>query len=52
MGMWQNNVRHGPGMVVTMNGVYYEGNFHQNKLTVSVMICVTSCECDDLCYFL
>lgn len=34
MGMWQNNVRHGPGMVVTMNGVYYEGNFHQNKLTV------------------
>lgn len=33
LGMWQNNARHGPGMVVTMNGVYYEGNFHQNKLT-------------------
>ncbi|XP_069957233.1 alsin isoform X3 [Cherax quadricarinatus] len=33
MGMWQNNNRHGPGMVVTMNGVYYEGNFYQNKLT-------------------
>ncbi|KAK7078631.1 agglutinin-like protein 2 [Halocaridina rubra] len=33
LGMWQNNNRHGPGMVVTMNGVYYEGNFYQNKLT-------------------
>ncbi|XP_045621973.1 alsin isoform X2 [Procambarus clarkii] len=33
LGMWQNNCRHGSGMVVTMNGVYYEGNFHQNKLT-------------------
>lgn len=41
MGMWQNNVRHGPGMVVTMNGVYYEGNFHQNKLTVSIILFVT-----------
>lgn len=36
LGMWQNNQRHGPGMVVTMNGVYYEGNFYQNKLTVSL----------------
>ncbi|CAL4142910.1 unnamed protein product, partial [Meganyctiphanes norvegica] len=33
LGMWQNNQRHGPGMVVTMNGLYYEGNFHQSKLT-------------------
>ena len=40
MGTWQNNVRHGPGMVVTMNGVYYEGNFHQNKLTVSMIPCI------------
>ena len=27
MGMWHNNNKHGAGMVVTMNGVYYEGNF-------------------------
>ncbi|XP_076043188.1 alsin-like isoform X2 [Oratosquilla oratoria] len=33
LGMWQNNQRQGPGMVVTMNGVYYEGTFSQNKLS-------------------
>lgn len=33
MGLWQADLRQGPGMVVTMNGVYYEGSFHANKLT-------------------
>ncbi|XP_063613523.1 alsin-like, partial [Penaeus indicus] len=33
MGLWQGDLRQGPGMVVTMNGVYYEGSFHSNKLT-------------------
>ena len=35
IGMWQNDQRHGYGIVVTVNGVYYEGRFLQNKLAVS-----------------
>nr|XP_027218975.1 alsin-like [Penaeus vannamei] len=38
MGLWQADLRQGPGMVVTMNGVYYEGSFHANKLTVSAFL--------------
>ena len=35
MGMWQEDYRHGDGIVVTLDGMYFEGNFQYNKLTVS-----------------
>ena len=35
MGMWQHDQRNGEGVVVTVDGVYYEGKFVQNKLVVS-----------------
>lgn len=34
MGMWENDYRHGPGIVVTLEGIYTQGNFIQNKLMV------------------
>ncbi|XP_022079159.1 alsin-like isoform X2 [Acanthaster planci] len=33
MGKWENGCRHGNGMVITLDGLYYEGVFAQNKLT-------------------
>ncbi|UYV83608.1 NPEPPS [Cordylochernes scorpioides] len=33
MGMWHEDARHGTGMVVTIDGVYYEGNFYLDKLS-------------------
>ncbi|XP_023568085.1 alsin isoform X2 [Octodon degus] len=33
MGMWQDDACHGNGVVVTQFGLYYEGNFHLNKMT-------------------
>ena len=36
LGMWLNSQRHGYGIVVTVDGVYYEGRFLQNKLAVSL----------------
>lgn len=35
MGMWQEDNRHGDGVVVTLDGMYFEGNFQNNKLVVS-----------------
>lgn len=35
MGMWQEDVRQGSGIVVTLDGMYFEGNFTNDKLTVS-----------------
>lgn len=35
MGMWVENFRHGSGVLVTLDGMYFEGTFVQNKLTVS-----------------
>ncbi|XP_076788173.1 alsin [Arvicanthis niloticus] len=32
MGMWQDDVCQGHGVVVTQFGLYYEGNFHLNKM--------------------
>lgn len=40
MGMWANDQRQGFGVVVTVDGVYYEGRFNQNKLAVSEPISV------------
>jgi len=35
LGMWQNDVRHGDGLLVTLDGMYFEGNFQYGKLLVS-----------------
>lgn len=35
MGKWQDDVRQGSGIVVTLDGMYFEGNFTTDKLTVS-----------------
>ena len=36
MGLWQDDNRHGNGIVVTLDGMYFEGNFVQGKLSVSI----------------
>ena len=36
MGMWENDCRHGNGIIVTLDGMYFEGNFVQNKMSVSI----------------
>ncbi|XP_071943123.1 alsin-like isoform X2 [Antedon mediterranea] len=46
MGGWQDGYRHGKGLVITLEGLYYEGNFSQNKLT-GVGILATE---DGTCY--
>ena len=33
MGMWCNDLKSGRGCVVTLDGVYYEGNFSHGKMT-------------------
>ncbi|XP_014681140.1 PREDICTED: alsin-like isoform X2 [Priapulus caudatus] len=33
MGMWKDDLRQGPGLVVTLDGIYYEGTFTSDKLT-------------------
>lgn len=40
MGMWQDDVCQGNGVVVTQFGLYYEGNFHLNKMMVSEITCM------------
>ncbi|XP_061685689.1 alsin isoform X3 [Syngnathoides biaculeatus] len=32
IGMWQDNMRHGTGVVVTQFGLYYEGSFKDDKM--------------------
>lgn len=34
MGMWENDQRHGNGIIVTLDGMYFEGNFVQNRMMV------------------
>ena len=43
MGMWENDVRCGNGLIVTLDGIYNEGRFVQNKLMVG-------CFCDQYIY--
>ncbi|RZF32994.1 hypothetical protein LSTR_LSTR008707 [Laodelphax striatellus] len=33
MGCWNNNMRNGNGLIITRDGIYYEGIFSQNELT-------------------
>lgn len=34
IGIWSDNKRHGNGLIVTSDGIYYEGTFNQDVLTV------------------
>ncbi len=36
MGLWQDDNRHGNGIIVSLDGMYFEGTFTANKMTVSV----------------
>uniref|UniRef100_A0A146M3M8 Alsin n=4 Tax=Lygus hesperus TaxID=30085 RepID=A0A146M3M8_LYGHE len=33
LGLWSGNLRNGPGLSVTLDGIYYEGTFSQDILT-------------------
>ncbi|KAK3916569.1 Alsin [Frankliniella fusca] len=33
LGCWSNNMKHGCGLIVTLDGIYYEGVFMQDTLT-------------------
>lgn len=35
MGVWVEEKRHGSGAVVSQHGLYYEGSFRDNKMSVS-----------------
>ena len=35
MGLWLDEQRHGTAVVVTQYGVYFEGTFKDNKMSVS-----------------
>ena len=34
MGKWQDNCRHGNGVIVTVDGIYFEGIFVQDSISV------------------
>lgn len=34
IGSWLDNKKHGNGLIITSDGIYYEGIFHQDTLTV------------------
>ena len=36
LGHWSDNKKHGKGLIVTSDGLYYEGIFNQDILVVSV----------------
>ena len=38
MGLWSNDQRQGYGVVVTVDGVYYEGKFFLNRLAVNTYV--------------
>ncbi|CAE1150413.1 ALS2 [Acanthosepion pharaonis] len=46
MGLWQDDNRHGNGIVVTLDGMYFEGNFVQGKLSGFGLMLTD----DDSCY--
>ena len=38
MGLWMNDYRHGNAVLVTLDGMYFEGNFHKGKLLVCIFL--------------
>lgn len=43
MGMWQDSLRQGTGVVVTQFGLYYEGAFRDNKMMVNIELHAAFC---------
>lgn len=41
LGNWLNNMKNGNGLMVTQEGIYYEGVFVQDVLTVRVELPIT-----------
>ena len=37
MGLWLDNNRHGNGIIVTIDGLYFEGTFVQNNILVGLV---------------
>lgn len=37
LGNWSDNKKHGCGLIVTLDGIYYEGLFMQDVLTVKFL---------------
>jgi hypothetical protein len=35
MGLWQDDNRHGNGIIVSLDGIYFEGNFIHGKISVT-----------------
>lgn len=50
MGMWQDHLRQGTGVVVTQFGLYYEGAFKDNKMMVSTSVFDFSHICVCVCF--
>ena len=46
MGMWHEGQRHGPGVVVMPNGLYYEGHFSHNRFHGHGLLLTD----EDMCY--
>ena len=38
MGLWYDDMKHGKGIVVTLDGMYFEGNFDKDNLMVGWFI--------------
>lgn len=38
MGFWLDDQRHGSAVVLTQYGVYFEGSFKENKMSVSTAV--------------
>lgn len=38
MGFWLDDQRHGSAVVLTQYGVYFEGSFKENKMSVSAAV--------------
>ena len=38
MGLWYDDMKHGIGIVVTLDGMYFEGNFDKDNLMVGWFI--------------
>ena len=36
MGEWQDDARHGAGIIVTLDSMYFEGSFINNKVSVRI----------------
>lgn len=45
LGLWNNDMKHGCGLIVTLDGIYYEGVFQQDIMMVKNYLysCLIKC---------